>query len=128
MEVVRLEHNLGLLSGIGLVAPLIGLLGTVTGMIEVFSKISSQSGLTSSTDLAAGIYQSLITTAGGLVVAIPCSIGYAYLSSRVNALMRDMERAGIEVVNLIVDNRGDSQIIEFGSAVRPTRGAGGAGE
>jgi biopolymer transport protein ExbB len=128
LEVVRLEHNLGLLSGIGLVAPLIGLLGTVTGMIEVFSKISSQSGLTSSTDLAAGIYQSLITTAGGLVVAIPCSIGYAYLSSRVNALMRDMERAGIEVVNLIVDNRGDSQIIEFGSAVRPSRGVGGAGE
>jgi biopolymer transport protein ExbB len=75
LEVLRLEQNLGLISGIGLVAPLIGLLGTVTGMIEVFSKISSQSGLTSSTDLAAGIYQSLLTTAGGRVVAIPCSIG-----------------------------------------------------
>jgi biopolymer transport protein ExbB len=121
LEVLRLEQNLGLISGIGLVAPLIGLLGTVTGMIEVFSKISSQSGLTSSTDLAAGIYQSLLTTAGGLVVAIPCSIGYAYLSSRVNALMRDMERAGIEVVNLIMDSRVESQIIEFGSASKPVR-------
>jgi biopolymer transport protein ExbB len=121
LEVLRLEQNLGLISGIGLVAPLIGLLGTVTGMIEVFSKISSQSGLTSSTDLAAGIYQSLLTTAGGLVVAIPCSIGYAYLSSRVNALMRDMERAGIEVVNLIMDSRVESQIIEFGSASRSPR-------
>ena len=96
LEVLRLEQNLGLISGIGLVAPLIGLLGTVTGMIEVFSKISSQSGLTS-------------------------SIGYAYLSSRVNALMRDMERAGIEVVNLIMDSRVESQIIEFGSASRSPR-------
>ena len=46
-------------------------------------------------------------------MAIPCSIGYAYLSSRVNALMRDMERAGIEVVNLITDHRRNPNIVEF---------------
>lgn len=121
LEVPRLEQRLAILAGIGVVAPLIGLLGTVTGMIEVFSVIASQSGVTSSTELAGGIYQSLLTTAAGLAVAIPCAIGYAFLSSRVNALMFDMERAGIEAVNMIVDQRVDPQIIEFGLGARAAR-------
>lgn len=116
LEIPKLERYLGLLAGLGVVAPLLGLLGTVTGMIEVFSTISAQSGLTSSTDLAAGIYQSLLTSAAGLIVAIPCALGYSYLSSKVNDLMHDMERAGIEVVNLITDNRRASTIVEFETA------------
>jgi biopolymer transport protein ExbB len=110
------------------VAPLLGLLGTVTGMIEVFGSISAQSGLTSSADIAGGIYQSLLTTAAGLIVAIPCSLAYCFLSSRLNALMRDLERAGIEVVNLIVDNRRNPHILEFDPVERsrpqdtPSRG------
>ena len=115
LEVPKLERHLALLAGIGVVAPLLGLLGTVTGMIEVFSSISSQSGMTSSTDIAGGIYQSLLTTAAGLIVAIPCALGYSYLSSRVNELIHDMERAGIEVVNLITDNRRNPTIVEFES-------------
>jgi biopolymer transport protein ExbB len=113
LEVPRLERRLAVLATIALVAPLIGLLGTVAGLIEAFVNISSQSGFASATDIAAGIYQSLLTTAAGLVVAIPCSVAYAYLSSRVNALMHDMERAGIEVVNLILANRSTADIIEF---------------
>ena len=116
LEIPKLERYLSLLAGLGVVAPLLGLLGTVTGMIEVFSAISAQSGLTSSTDLAAGIYQSLLTSAAGLIVAIPCALGYSYLSSRVNDLMHDMERAGIEVVNLITDNRRSPTIVEFEAA------------
>lgn len=115
LEVPKLERNLGMLAGIGVIAPLLGLLGTVTGMIEVFSSISAQSGMTSSTDIAGGIYQSLLTTAAGLIVAVPCALGYSYLSSRVNELMHDMERAGIEVVNLITDNRRNPTIVEFES-------------
>jgi len=118
LEVPRLEKNFGLLAGLGLISPLLGLLGTVTGMIEVFSNISAQSGLTSSTDLAGGLYQSLLTTAMGLIVAIPCAIAYSYLSARVNALLHDMERAGIEVVNLICDHRRSTTIVEFESANR----------
>ena len=113
LEVPKLERHLGLLAALGMVAPLLGLLGTVTGMIEVFSNISAQSGLTSSTDLAGGIYQSLLTTAGGLIVAIPCALAYSYLSTRVNEIMHDMERAGIEVVNLITDHRRTPTIVEF---------------
>lgn len=116
LEVPRLERRLGILATIAFVAPLIGLLGTVVGLIEAFVNISSQSGFAGATDIASGIYQSLLTTAAGLVVAIPCAVGYSYLSSRVNALMHDMERAGIEIVNLITESRHvpSPEIIEFG--------------
>ncbi|MDB6152795.1 MAG: colicin uptake protein TolQ [Chthoniobacteraceae bacterium] len=113
LEVPRLERRLGIIVTISFVAPLIGLLGTVTGLIEAFVNISSQSGFASSTDIASGIYQSLLTTAAGLVVAIPCAVGYGYLSSRVNSLMHDLERAGIEIVNLLCDQRKSSGIIGF---------------
>jgi biopolymer transport protein ExbB len=93
-----------------------GLLGTVTGMIEAFVTISSQSGYTSSTDIANGVYMSLLTTAAGLAVCIPAAVAYSYLSSRVNSLMHDMERGGIEIVNLITDQRSRSaDIIDFGT-------------
>jgi biopolymer transport protein ExbB len=113
LEVPRLERRLGVLVTLACVAPLLGLLGTVTGLIDAFVNISTQSGFTSSTDIASGLYQSLLTTAAGLVVAIPCAVGYGYLSSRVNALMHDMERAGIEIVNLLCDNRNSPEIIGF---------------
>jgi biopolymer transport protein ExbB len=120
LEVPRLERRLGLLAAIALLAPLLGLLGTVLGMIEVFGNISAQSGFASSAEIANGMYQSLLTTAAGLVVAIPAALGYAFLSARVNALLHELERAGIEVVNLILDAREseDSQIIEFESPER----------
>ena len=118
LEMPKLERNLGLLATIALITPLIGLLGTVTGLIETFVTISSHSGLASTTDLSDGIYQSLLTTAAGLVVAIPAFAAYSYLSSRVNSLMRDMERGGIEVVSLITGSRdpedeSSAQIIDF---------------
>lgn len=113
LEVPKLERNLVILSTIAFVAPLVGLLGTVTGLIEAFVTISSHSGYASSTELASGIYHSLLTTAAGLVVAIPSSVGYTYLSSRVNSLMHDIERAGIEIVNLITEKRSGAEIIDF---------------
>src|SRR5207244_10960780 len=103
LEVPKLERNLALLSTIAFVTPLIGLLGTVTGLIEAFVTISSHSGFANSTDISNGIYQSLLTTAAGLAVAIPSCAAYSYLSSRVNSLLHDMERGGIEIVNLIHD-------------------------
>lgn len=113
LEVPRLERRISVLATIAAVAPLLGLLGTITGLIEAFVNISTQSGFASSTDIASGIYQSLLTTAAGLLVAIPCVVGYGYLSSRVNALMHDMERGGIEIVNLICDHRRTPDIIGF---------------
>jgi len=114
LEVPKLERNLTILTTIAYVAPLIGLLGTVTGMIDAFVTISSHSGLASSTEIASGIYQSLLTTAASLVVAIPTAVAYSFLSSRVHSLMHDMERGGIEIVNLITEKRAGADIIEFG--------------
>ncbi len=105
LEVPKLERRLSMLATIAYVAPMVGLLGTVTGMIEVFVSLSSNAGGVSTTaDISTGVYKSLLTTAAGLVVAIPSSLAYSFLSSRVSTLMHDMERAGIEVVNLITQH------------------------
>ena len=121
LEVPRLERRLGIIATISVAAPLIGLLGTVIGLIEAFVNMSAKSGFASS-DIASGIYQSLLTTAAGLVVAIPCAVGYMFLSGRVNALMHDMERAGIEIVNLIADRRKAPDIIDFTASAARRKG------
>ncbi|MEO8825172.1 MAG: MotA/TolQ/ExbB proton channel family protein [Chthoniobacterales bacterium] len=105
LEVPKLERNLALLSTIAYVAPLIGLLGTIVGLIESFLAISSHSGYTTVADISGGIYQSLLTSAAGIAVAIPAYVAYSYLSSRVNELIHDMERSGIEMIHLIHDNK-----------------------
>lgn len=82
LEVPGLERNLSILMTIAFIAPLLGLLGTVTGLIEAFVAISSHSGFATSAEISTGLYHSLLTTAAGLVVAIPASVAYSYLSSR----------------------------------------------
>jgi biopolymer transport protein ExbB len=113
LEVPRLEHHLGMLIAIGYICPLIGLLGTVTGLIQAFVQLSANNGYATLTDVSGGIYQSLLTTAAGLVVSIPTILGYCYLSARLNALIHDMERAGIEVVNILCEGQADASIIAF---------------
>src|SRR5207245_9742438 len=97
LEVPQLERFLGAQRTLAYLAPLLGLLGTVAGMIEAFGVIASNGGYATVTELSGGIYKSLLTTAAGLVVATPTFVAYSYLSSRVNTLMHDMERAGIEI-------------------------------
>ena len=77
--------------------------------------MSSQGGYVTASALSIGTYQSLLTTAGGLVVAIPAYVAHNYLSARVNSLIHDMERAGIEVVNMLVDYRRTSGFAALGS-------------
>ena len=100
IEVPRLERNLDLLVGIAYVSPLIGLLGTVTGLIQAFVQLSASNGYATLADVSSGVYQSLLTTAASLAVAIPTILAYCLLSSKLNALMHEMERAGIEIVNV----------------------------
>ena len=113
LEVPKLERFLGILAMIALLTPLLGLLGTVAGMIEAFGTISSHGGYATVTELSNGVYKSLLTTAAGLVVATPTFVAYSYLSSRVNTLMHEMERAGIEVVHMLSDREPRSDIITF---------------
>ena len=120
LEVPRLERRLGMLATLAFLTPLLGLLGTVAGLIEAFQSMAATTGLTSTAVIGNGIYQALITTAAGLSVCIPCALGYAYLSARANAVVHDMERAGIEVVNLLMESRQHPDIIEFGESPRRT--------
>jgi biopolymer transport protein ExbB len=113
LEVPKLERFLGVLATLAYVAPLLGLLGTVAGMIDAFGTLSSNGGYATVTELSNGIYKSLLTTAAGLVVATPTFVAYSYLSSRVNSLMHEMERAGIEVVHMLTDREPSSDIITF---------------
>jgi len=113
LEVPKLERFLGVLATLAYLTPLIGLLGTVAGMIEAFGTVSSNGGYATVTELSTGIYKSLLTTAAGLVVATPTFVAYSYLSSRVNTLLHDMERAGIEVVYMLTDRATAAEIISF---------------
>ena len=113
LEVPKLERFLGVLATLAFLAPLLGLLGTVAGMIDAFGTIASSGGYATVTELSGGVYKSLLTTAAGLVVATPTFVAYSYLSSRVNTMMHDMERAGIEIVHMLTENRPIGGIISF---------------
>ncbi len=90
-EVRRLSANLKPLVAIGMIAPLLGLLGTVWGMILAFSTIAVQDGLGKPEVLASGISQALITTAAGLTIAIPTQAAYYYLKGRIERFSRSAE-------------------------------------
>jgi biopolymer transport protein ExbB len=102
-EVPRLEEKLNLLATIAQIAPLLGLLGTVLGFIDVFDNMRQAGFQTDVLKLTDGVWKALICTAAGLAVSIPSHAGYNYLVSRVNAIVLDMERAATEIVNIVTD-------------------------
>ena len=110
LEVPRLEKNLVVLATIAHISPLLGLFGTVIGMIQVFMKIQEMRGIINTEDLAGGIWVALITTAAGLAVAIPAFVAYNYLVSRVNGLVLDMEKSATEVVDLLHLRKEDYEV------------------
>jgi biopolymer transport protein ExbB len=122
LEIPQLESNISLLGTIGYVAPLLGLFGTVTGMIEAFVQINRTSGTASVGDLSQGIYTALITTAAGLGVAIPCYLAHNFLVAQVHSLVGDMERAGIETIHTLTDLPRKDMIAEPFSAVPEKEG------
>ena len=102
-EVPRLERNLNMLLTLAQVAPLIGLLGTVLGMMQVLITIEQKSPLVHAGDLGAGLWQALISTAAGLAIAIPTYMAYNFLVGRVEAVVLDMERASGEILTFLVN-------------------------
>jgi biopolymer transport protein ExbB len=93
----ELERFVNALGTIATVSPLLGLLGTVIGMIRTFNAITS-AGIGNPAALAGGIAEALITTAAGLIVAIPALLGYKYLRGRVESLVVEMEKEAIKLV------------------------------
>lgn len=99
-QVHEMEKYLSTLGSIAAVTPLLGLLGTVVGMIKVFAAITTV-GIGQPQELAEGISQALVTTAAGLTVAIPSLLFYRYFKSRIEALSVDMEREVLRLFALI---------------------------
>ncbi len=108
MEISKLEKNAKILSILAHVAPLIGLLGTVLGFIQAFAEMRL-SGLVdiSATRIGEAMEYALITTAAGLVVAIPCVIAYNYIVSRIENFILEIQTTSSEVVDLLVHNEDD---------------------
>ena len=101
LEIPRLENKLNLLATIAQIAPLMGLLGSVLGFMDVFDVVQNKGFNAPASDLAGGIWAALICTAFGLAVAIPSYAGYNYLVSRVNSIVLDMEKASNEILNIV---------------------------
>jgi biopolymer transport protein ExbB len=96
----ELDRFIGTLGTIASLSPLMGLLGTVFGMIRTFNAITT-SGIGNPASLAGGIAEALITTAAGLTVAIPALLAYKYLRGRVQTLVVQMEKEAIKLVEAI---------------------------
>jgi len=91
-ELDRLERRMGVLATTANVAPMLGFLGTVTGMIKSFATLASE-GLTNPGAVAAGISEALITTAAGLIIAIPAQLAYNWYNTKITRFVRDIETA-----------------------------------
>jgi biopolymer transport protein ExbB len=110
LEIPRLERYMSALATCANVAPLLGLLGTVWGMIKAFEQIQHKQGQVNPSDLAEGIGNALITTAAGLTVAIPALVVYNYFVTRVENMILEMEISSSELVELLTKNRGEREI------------------
>ena len=100
-ELSKLEHNLRGLNVIANVAPLLGLLGTVTGMIRAFMKIQELGGGVDASQLAGGIWEAMMTTAAGLTVAIPALLVYNYFMGRVNRIEAVMKDSAVDFLEVV---------------------------
>lgn len=103
-EVAHLERYVGVLGVIAAISPLLGLLGTVLGMIEVFHVISLE-GVGKADILAGGISTALNTTAAGLSIAIPSLVAYRYFESRVNSFVMEIEQHALHFVEMLKGER-----------------------
>jgi biopolymer transport protein ExbB len=103
-EVPLLEEKLNLLATIAQIAPLLGLLGTIVGFMEIFSQMQEAGLYAHVAQLSHGIWRALICAAAGIAVAIFSHAGYNYLVSRINKIVLDMERASGEIINIVTEN------------------------
>ena len=102
-EVGSLQHRLSVLDTIITIAPLLGLLGTVTGMIRAFHVISSKEGMSAPTAITGGVAEALIATATGLAIAIVTLVAYNYLNERVKHCVEEMEIRATQMTNVLAD-------------------------
>ena len=105
-ETPILYRRLGVLDTIITIAPLLGLLGTVTGMIRSFHVVGAASGMNNVAGVSGGVAEALIATATGLAIAIVTLIGYNYLTEQVKQVIADMEVRATQMMNILAGVRG----------------------
>jgi len=103
-ETTRLERGLAVIATAANIEPMLGFLGTVTGMINSFDALA-KSGLSNPGLVAAGISEALITTASGLIIAIPMQLAYNYFTTRINKFVRDVETS----TNMLLETYGEME-------------------
>ncbi len=114
VEIPALERRIGSLAAIAQAAPVLGLLGTVLGLIQSFARFETEGAYATVDALAGGFWQALITTATGLAIGVGARLGQHFLSGRVRALVRDMEWAGNSLLQFLLTERGASPAGESG--------------
>ncbi|HON07569.1 MAG TPA: MotA/TolQ/ExbB proton channel family protein, partial [Verrucomicrobiota bacterium] len=106
-EIPHLESRLNIITVIAQIAPLLGLFGTVIGVIELFSVVQHQGFFIHPGIFAEKIWKALVSTAVGLGVAIVCYTGHSVLTISLNNIIADMEKAAVEIINTLTDNNGN---------------------
>lgn len=107
IELPALERRLHSIAAIAQVAPLVGLAGTILGFITTFSAFEKGGNYVTATALSGGMWQALLASAGGLLLAIPAHLAYQFLAGRVRAIVRDVEWGGNEIMKyLLTEYRG----------------------
>src|SRR5690606_885162 len=100
-ETYNLQKRTDLIASAAALAPMLGFLGTVTGLIEAFQAVERYGGTADPAILAGGIWEALITTAAGLIVGIPALFMYNFLTNRINRTVNDLERASTDFIDLL---------------------------
>jgi biopolymer transport protein ExbB len=100
LEINRLEKNLSVLSLIGRIAPILGFIGTIAGVIKIFYDISLQDNISIGA-ISSGLYQKMITSASGLVIGLMAFIGYYILNAMLDKTINKMETASVEFIDLL---------------------------
>ena len=112
LEIAALEKGLPVLSTISAVAPMIGFLGTVTGMVQAFWNMSQAGDSIEVSALSSGIYEAMVTTVGGLVVGIIAIFAHNYLVSKVDKVQNAMEADIISFLEIVQESKDDAPAVE----------------
>jgi biopolymer transport protein ExbB len=103
LEVYKLERNLSILSAIAAIAPILGFLGTIAGMIILFFNVQHQ-GFSLET-IAGGIYTKMVTSAAGLIIGLFAYVGNAYLNAQINKNINKMEAASVDFLDIVMETK-----------------------
>ncbi|PQJ09076.1 biopolymer transporter ExbB [Flavipsychrobacter stenotrophus] len=105
LEVYKLERNLSVINAIAGIAPVLGFLGTIAGMIILFFNVQHQ-GFSLET-IAGGIYTKMVTSASGLIIGLFAYLGSAYLNAQINKSVNRMEAASVEFLDIVMETKGE---------------------